>query len=73
MGLSVAKCDATNLLPCGRIQQLSDVENHRIDGEGVDEKTVHGVEHLCYEKKITTNTVSQPQGLLSAHRNSGEF
>ena len=51
MELSVAEWDATNLLTCGRIQQLSDVENHRIDAEGVHQQAVHGVEHLCYDKK----------------------
>ena len=75
MELSVTERDATNLLPCGRVQQLSNVENHRIDGEGVHEQTVHGMEHLCYDnnKKVAGNAVSQPQGLLSAHRNSGEL
>ena len=75
MELSVTACDATNLLVCGGIQQLFDVKNHRVDGEGVHEQTVHGVEHLCYDnnKNVAANTVSQPQGLLSAHRNSGKL
>ena len=63
MELSVTERDATNLLPCVRVQQLSNVENHRVDGEGVHEQTVHGVEHLCYD-----NNNKKSQQTRSANR-----